>query len=46
VKELKTDIKCLYQIRRNPRLLYFPLKIYAAQIIHHPAIIKSPELKE
>jgi len=25
-KELKTDKKCLYQIRGNPKLLYFPTK--------------------
>ena len=38
-------MKYLYQIRVNPKLLYFLLKIYAAQIINHLALLKSSVLK-
>jgi len=45
-KELKTGMKYLYQIRGNLKLIYIALKLYAAQITHHLALLKSPVLKE
>jgi len=39
-------MKYLYQITGNPKLLYFPLKIYAAPTIHHFALLNSPVLKD